>query len=44
VLNIGGILAALAEVPATEAVKMFLGGVTLAIALFIAMTKTGKRR
>jgi hypothetical protein len=39
-----GILAALTSVPAVEAVKMFSSGVTLAIALFVATTKTGKRR
>jgi hypothetical protein len=40
----GWILAELAAVPAMEAVKMFSSGVTLAIALFVATTKTGKRK
>jgi hypothetical protein len=38
-----GIIAALTAVPTVEAVKMFSSGVTLAIALFVATKKTGKR-
>jgi hypothetical protein len=38
------LLASIAAIPAGEAVKLFSSGVTLAIALFVATTKTGKRR
>jgi hypothetical protein len=41
--KMSALLAALASVPAAEAVKMLASGATLAVAVFTA-TKTGRRR
>jgi hypothetical protein len=37
-------IAALAAISAAEAIKLFSSGVTLAISLFVATKKTGRRR